>query len=146
MYYFVKCLKKYFSFKGRASRAEYWTFFFIAGLIGLSANFLSPFMSILGLALILPLYAVTARRLHDLNMSSLLVNLYFFTILFIIVVAISAAILNYYHIDLSFFNSFRSIFFVLAGFVISILGLIIFIILPLIPGNKESNKYGPPEK
>ena len=70
------CFKKYFDFKGRASRSEYWYFFLFlvigyAILIGLSFA-AYPFAFLLGafvIAIIIPWLSVAVRRLHDINKS-----------------------------------------------------------------------------
>ena len=72
------CLKdKYFNFKGRASRSEFW-FFYLFLLIGYATTISTIFisiklfigtMSIFVLAMIIPSLAVTVRRLHDINKS-----------------------------------------------------------------------------
>ena len=98
MHYFIKCLKNYSNFEGRASRAELWYFllywcviyFFIIiidGQIGYSFLNLEDlpyneylpigkFYSNLGILVffyrpltLVPSFAVIVRRLHDLNMS-----------------------------------------------------------------------------
>jgi uncharacterized membrane protein YhaH (DUF805 family) len=71
-------LKKYADFKGRASRAEFWTFFLfvlivqaVAGVVDLLfGGFRSGAFSLLaGVLLFVPQLAVTVRRLHDVNRS-----------------------------------------------------------------------------
>ena len=70
------CFKKYFNFKDRASRSEYW-YFVLFGLIiyaiGIGMIFISYkliwLLGIVSIALIIPFIAVTARRLHDINKS-----------------------------------------------------------------------------
>jgi len=98
MHYFIKCLKNYSNFEGRAGRAELWYFllywcviyFFIIiidGQIGYSFLNLEDlpyneylpigkFYSNVGVLVFLyrpltlvPSFAVIVRRLHDLNMS-----------------------------------------------------------------------------
>ena len=98
MNYFVKCLKNYANFNGRASRAELWYFllywcivYFIIILIDrqLGYNFLNlkdlpfsdylpigKFYSDVGILVflyrpltIIPSLAVIVRRLHDINMT-----------------------------------------------------------------------------
>ena len=98
MNYFVKCLKNYANFNGRASRAELWYFllywcivYFIIILIDrqLGYNFLNlkdlPFSEFLPIGkfysdvgilvflyrplTIIPSLAVIVRRLHDINMT-----------------------------------------------------------------------------
>ena len=98
MYYFIKCLKNYANFNGRASRAELWYFllfwsicYFVVILIDrhIGYNFISlnnlplneylpigKFYSDIGVLVffyrpltIVPSFAVIVRRLHDMNMS-----------------------------------------------------------------------------
>lgn len=80
--YFVKCLKHYADFKGRARRKEYWGFalflslFYIGGFIValfIDAILELPIFTILvyisTLVFIIPSIAVTVRRLHDIGKS-----------------------------------------------------------------------------
>ena len=74
------CYRKYFDFKGRASKSEFWSFFLFLAIVGLVLVLL--FFVLLGseavavwvliLLFILnffPYIAVTARRLHDFGRS-----------------------------------------------------------------------------
>ena len=70
------CFKKFFDFKGRASRSEYWyfTLFIIVGyVVGFTLGFIAPVFFIINgiffLVIIIPWVAVAARRLHDINKS-----------------------------------------------------------------------------
>lgn len=72
------CFAKYASFKGCASRAEFWWWFVFtlavtAVLRGLSYNLAAVF----SFATFLPSIAVTARRLHDIDRSGWWQLLYF---------------------------------------------------------------------
>jgi len=65
-----KCFQNYATFKGRASRSEFWYFwvFFIV------ANYLATVISstlgsLVSLGLLLPYLAVGVRRMHDRNRS-----------------------------------------------------------------------------
>ena len=98
MHYFIKCIKNYSNFEGRASRAELWYFLLywcviyyfiiiIDGQIGYSFLNLEDlpyneylpigkFYSNVGILVffyrpltLVPSFAVIVRRLHDLNMS-----------------------------------------------------------------------------
>lgn len=63
------CLSKYANFSGRATRSEYW-WFFLAVLLGSAfAWIISPLRvyTLFSVAILLPLVAVGARRLHDTN-------------------------------------------------------------------------------
>lgn len=70
--WFMKCLKNYANFQGRARRKEYW--FFVLVYIGLSivAGIIDGVLGtyyvvsgILMLAMIIPSLSVAVRRLHD---------------------------------------------------------------------------------
>lgn len=69
------CLQKYATFKGRASRAEYWYFYLFFFLVSLVASVLdtilemNAFLTIAQLALLLPSLAAATRRLHDIGRS-----------------------------------------------------------------------------
>jgi uncharacterized membrane protein YhaH (DUF805 family) len=73
MAYFIKALKNYAGFKGRAHRAEFWWYFLIyivimivaqvvAGIIGFPLLY-----SIVALAFLCPTIAVGWRRMQDLG-------------------------------------------------------------------------------
>ena len=70
-------INKYLSFSGRASRSEFWFFYlfiligyviFFTLIITVSLN-LVWLMGLFMLGIIVPAFAVTARRLHDINKS-----------------------------------------------------------------------------
>lgn len=73
----VRCLRKYATFRGRATRAEYWWFSLFNTLLGMAVY--AAFQHLMGtaaadeavgfvqLALFLPALAVGVRRLHDIN-------------------------------------------------------------------------------
>ena len=82
MEWYLKVLKNYVGFSGRARRKEYWMFvlfnviFAVAAMIldnvlGLASKELGygPIYGIYALAMILPSLAVAARRLHDIGKS-----------------------------------------------------------------------------
>jgi len=127
------CLtKKYSSFSGRASRSEFW-FFYLFILIGYLISFtlmitvsfnLFWLIGVFMLATIIPAFAVTARRLHDVNKSG------WFQLL-----PLPAGIL-----ETVFATSSESleILFLIVG-----LGLYIYLfILYCTDGNKKNNRFG----
>ena len=76
-----KCYRKYFVFKGRAPRSEFWWLFllfilfawplFLAELeSGSWAGFLSLVYFLLTISIIFPYLAVLVRRLHDVDRSA----------------------------------------------------------------------------
>ena len=87
------CLSKYATFKGRASRSEYWyfaLFYFLAVFAStfLAISLLPPGAAdlvgvVVQLALVLPSISVGVRRMHDLDLDGwfVLVPLYNFVLL-----------------------------------------------------------------
>ena len=78
---FIRCFsKKYFQFKGRASRKEYLSFlifnslllFLMGVLINISSSniFIITLAGVYKLISIFPSISVTVRRVHDLNLSA----------------------------------------------------------------------------
>lgn len=76
----AKCYRKYFSFKGRAPRSEYWWFFLLSFLFawplllsefeeGLWFSILSFVYFMLTISVVIPGAAVWARRMHDVGRS-----------------------------------------------------------------------------
>lgn len=123
MSWFVKCLKNYANFKGRARRKEYWFFFLFVWIMAIVAMLLDNLLSttysmglvtlpygviysIVMVALIIPNLAVLVRRLHDTGRSGV-----WFFIIFVPVV-----------------------------------GLIMMLVFLLTEGTPEANAYGPNPK
>lgn len=76
MQWYLKVLKNYVGFHGRASRTEYWMFLlinaiitFLLSLLDNLANTDNMISGIYGLLTLLPLIAVGVRRLHDIGKS-----------------------------------------------------------------------------
>ena len=78
MNWYLKVLKQYAVFRGRARRKEYWMFVLINFIIGVVLGLISPtsgdpangqslLLSIYTLAMLLPSIAVGVRRLHDIG-------------------------------------------------------------------------------
>ena len=70
------CLRKYADFNGRARRSEYWWFYLAFWLIIAAIGFVArvtemQIINLVSLALMIPLLAAGARRLHDSNRSAL---------------------------------------------------------------------------
>jgi uncharacterized membrane protein YhaH (DUF805 family) len=77
MEWYIKVLKNYAVFEGRASRQEYWMFFLFHLIISVAIGFVTGFMSaatktdqtvlgnIYSLAVLIPSIAVSIRRMHD---------------------------------------------------------------------------------
>ncbi|WP_116215061.1 DUF805 domain-containing protein [Streptomyces olivoreticuli] len=76
MHWFVDVLKKYAVFSGRARRQEYWMFTLISTVISIVLAIADTVLgtgeiieAVYTLALLLPMIAVTVRRLHDTDRS-----------------------------------------------------------------------------
>ena len=77
MKWYLKCLKKFADFEGRASRSEFWYFVLIHNLIFIATLILGVIFHealinlavLYALGMILPSLAVGSRRLHDTNRS-----------------------------------------------------------------------------
>ena len=69
-------IKKYCTWKGRASRSEYWYFFLFYVLLQVACTIItgnpeSNISKVIGLILFLPNLSVLIRRFHDINKSAL---------------------------------------------------------------------------
>ena len=70
------CLRNYVNFSGRATQNEYWGWCVVTGLIGFVINMIGGvmgtdlFTNLFSLAILAPGWAVSARRLHDVDMSA----------------------------------------------------------------------------
>jgi uncharacterized membrane protein YhaH (DUF805 family) len=76
MEWYLKVMKNYATFSGRARRKEYWMFFLfnmIFAIVAIVLDFIIGTYFVLyclyGLAIIIPSLAVTVRRLHDIGKS-----------------------------------------------------------------------------
>lgn len=75
-YYLTGITTKYLHFRGRATRLEFWGFAVVSSLLYVPLYFLGDFTDIIllpyyyALATLIPSFAVTARRLHDINKRS----------------------------------------------------------------------------
>lgn len=89
MKWFLKCIRQYADFKGRARRTEYWMFTLVCSIISYGLQIIAPFcgdfqliiggaLMIFGLVLLVPSIAVAVRRLHDVGKSG-----WFYLIVFI---------------------------------------------------------------
>jgi len=75
MYWYMKVMRNYFGFEGRATRSEYWYFTMFNLLFYIGASLIDiilmlPIASLLyGIAVLFPGSAVFIRRLHDVGKS-----------------------------------------------------------------------------
>lgn len=151
------CFRKYTDFSGRASRSEFWWFmlfclipmvvfefvdfqifsFFPEGEY--TATFYTTLLTSLGLtnglfgtlsalALLAPSLAVTARRLHDVNLSGWW----------------QMALYGVFFLDLPFNQSSENDLMFLIPSLIMLLVILAFIVLWARKGSPDLNRYGPP--
>ena len=98
MNWYIKVLKNYSGFSGRARRKEYWMFFLFNIIISFGIGFVLGFIgAILGngptltnfviliysLALLLPAIAVAVRRMHDTGRSGWWIIVPFINLIFL---------------------------------------------------------------
>ena len=75
MDYYLKVLKNYAVFNGRARRSEYWYFVLFNLIIGIALGFVDRMMkiellsNIYSLAVLVPGIGVAIRRMHDIGKS-----------------------------------------------------------------------------
>lgn len=98
MYWYLKALKHYIVFSGRAHRKEYWMFFLFNILIGIAFGIIGHLLKteligqLYSLAMLLPSLAVLARRLHDTGRTAWWLLLSLIPLLGTVVLLIFAAI------------------------------------------------------
>lgn len=63
------CFNKYADFEGRARRSEFWWWYLFTVLVGFAIGWIPIVGQIASIALLVPSYAVGARRLHDTGRS-----------------------------------------------------------------------------
>ena len=136
---FLECItKKFFKFSGRASRKEYWGFILVMIVVGLIFDLLQLIlfntvlggifgllMSLWGLFIIIPHFAVAIRRLHDTNKSG------WYIVLPIAVIFLGSII--------SFMLGEK---FILVGILLYIISLVYLIFLFVKKGDVGENRYG----
>ena len=140
------CFQKYVTFSGRARRPEYWYFYLflivvsiVAGLVdGMIFGFdpetsISPISTVFSLATLLPILAVSWRRLHDIGKP----GYYNFIVL---VAMIPAGVLFYAGLQIA--PDFSIALFVIAGLII-LAAVIIQLVWLVSPTQKGANQYGP---
>lgn len=92
------CFRKYATFKGRASRSEYWWFTLFTSLLGGFGSLLEAGMgsdgqalsALFGIATFLPSIAVAVRRLHDTDHSGWWIGGFYIAIFAYVLVLLAA--------------------------------------------------------
>lgn len=160
------CLRKFFDFKGRARRSEYWWFMLFVVIVSSVFNYgglLIPFLSFVGmfcsLLLIIPQFAAMTRRLHDTGRSGWWVAL--LAVCYLVVLVSMAILVAPYGSQLfettdslvqaemmaDAFQSSPGVATVMTGSILlGFVLLIITFIFTLLDSNWGENKYGPSPK
>ena len=155
--YFRLCItKKYFCFKGRARRKEFWSFILFNLLINIAVAFyyskiaasggdtsnIQILYAFIKLALFIPGYAVLVRRLHDVNFSGWWAILPFLGML---IAGIMSGYINSMQQIASAAEdmSVAMIIAVIIGFISGIASLVVVVVTPFFKSNMKENKYGP---
>lgn len=153
MKWFLKCIRNYVNFSGRARRTEFWYFILFSCLLLIVAMaldvvcFNTPygvFYLVVALFLFLPQLAVSARRLHDTGRTS---KWLLWNYLALLVWAVAALVLS----GLSAFAGGRdaSAWFLIVlcgGCVLFFIWEIVFLVWFCLPGTPGENRYGPDPK
>ena len=153
MRWFLKCIRNYVNFSGRARRTEFWYFILFSCLLLIVAMaldvvcFNTPygvFYLLVALFLFLPQLAVSARRLHDTGRTS---KWLLWNYLALLVWAVAALVLS----GLSAFAGGRdaSAWFLIVlcgGCVLFFIWEIVFLVWFCLPGTPGENRYGPDPK
>ena len=135
--YYIKALKNYANFKGRATVPEFWWYVLANVIVSIVIGILSSkLQSIYSLAVLFPSLAIGARRLHDIGKSERLLLLLAPSVLAMAISILAALFV--------FFSPFVAA--ALFGFA-GILGLIqLGCLVPLVywwvqPTNEQGDKY-----
>lgn len=152
MKWFVKCLRNYVTFEGRARRSEFWYFVLFSFLFMVVARIIDVLLfegatllsSLLWLGLLLPYISVSVRRLHDTGRSGKLLLAYFI-FGFILSAAVAylglqslAELLNGAEVNLST----TQLVVLGTGGVINFVWSIFFLVWYCLPGMRGENAYG----
>lgn len=142
-------LKRYADFKGRAARAEYWWFVLAYSVIQLVFMFIDakftptiygaygPLRLALTVTLLVPIYAVTVRRLHDTEKSAWWVLPRISSLAFLLFPLL--------HVDQSIFEqlsgwSLATAIVLFLGWACAEIALFVFMVTR---GTSGTNRYGP---
>ena len=129
---YVSAFKQYATFSGRADKASYWTFIIISNIIlrafeeRNTQNDLCSIIYLLVWIIILPpQLSILVRRFHDINKS----GRWLFALM---IMTFAPQIICFFYPKYEMISSLTGI------------SVLLFIIVGLIPGNPEPNRYGLP--
>ena len=140
--------KKYFTWKGRSTRAEYWwpvlVNFLIAIILSvveiltLSGSYLTGIFQLL---IFIPGLSVLVRRIHDVGHSAWFALSPLVLMLALAVLAVISAVLTYAGVVSPAINSVKSFIFILGGIAMVVLSLVVMVFC-CFEGTRGANKYG----
>lgn len=154
MKWFVKCIRNYVNFRGRARRAEYWYFtlftliFMIAATILDALIFGNPqrlFYFCTYLFLLLPALAVSVRRLHDTGRSGKMLLWYYIASFVWIILSIAIGASFIFSLMQGTVNASPSVAFIVVffgGLLALLVWSLFFLVWFCTAGDKGDNKYG----
>lgn len=157
MKWFVKCIRNYVDFTGRARRAEYWYFTLFALILLVLASLLDLICfgapnqwiyRLTALFLIVPSVSVLVRRMHDIGRSGTIVAWYYFAA---VVWSFAAAVFASSAFESAMSgvsdtvpNGFVAL--LLVGGVAILIWSVYFLVWCCTPGIPGDNEYGPDPK
>lgn len=153
MKWFLKCIRNYVNFSGRARRTEFWYFVLFSCLLMIVAMaldmacFRNPykfFYLVVSLFLFLPQLAVSARRLHDTGRTS---KWLLWNYLALLAWAVAALVLS--GLSVLAGSPAASAWFLIVlcgGCVLFFVWEIVFLVWFCLPGTRGENRYGPDPK
>lgn len=140
--------KKYFTWKGRSTRAEYWwpvlVNFLIAIILSvveiltLSGSYLTGIFQLL---IFIPGLSVLVRRIHDVGHSAWFALSPLVLMLALAVLAVISAVLTYAGVVSPAINSVKSFIFILGGIAMVVLSFVVMVFC-CFEGTRGANKYG----
>lgn len=152
MKWFLKCIRNYVNFSGRARRREYWNFVLFSALLVIVAMILdlicfgrnSFFYGLACLFLFLPHLSVMARRLHDTGRSAKIL-IWYYAVWFVWVIAL---VLSGVSVVLNGAGSMSTGFLILlgGGALVFLVWGIFFLVWLCTAGTVGENQYGPDPK
>ena len=129
------CFNKYADFNERANRSEFWWFLLFLMTAYLALQYIPLHLStIFSFAVMMPTFAVTTRRLHDINKSGwfLVIGLIWWTVGLVVVVYGFLPLLN------------SVPWWIFSGSLILLACAVVGIYLLAKPSDATSNQYGAP--
>ena len=162
MKWFIKCIKNYVNFNGRARRKEYWyftlfsiIFMLVFAVLDITLFYdngpvlaISPFSTLFSLFIFLPGLSVMVRRLHDTGRSGKIV-MWYYIVVFIWIIALSVAGLSTFVGAMAGSLTAAPIGLIAlfgGGLLILMIWCIFFLVWLCQQGTLGDNKYGPDPK